>query len=128
MNQPNAPAILTRPVPPVESPDLLYVLRKHTRLLIAGTLLGAGIATGLYFYLAKTQPRYESYVEFQVLPPPTPLGSGPDNARLARRSIPTTPASSSTGRCSTSCSRASLRKSSNPRSSRPILTSRMIRA
>ena len=76
MNQPNAPAILTRAVPPVESPDLLYVARRYAWLLAAGTLLpAAGIATGLYFYLAKTQPRHESYVEFQVLPPPTPLES-----------------------------------------------------
>src|SRR4051812_13430565 len=75
MNQPNAPMIATRTAVPAEGPDILGIVRRYAWLLIAGTAVGAAVAGGLHYYFLKYEPRYTATIPFQVLPPPTPIGS-----------------------------------------------------
>ncbi len=80
MNQPNAPIIAPRVHAPVETPEILSVFRRYALLMAVGTAIGGGAAFGLYQYFKGHFARYQSFVEFQVLPPSQPLGLDSGNS------------------------------------------------
>jgi len=68
-------AVAARPSGSADAPDISFVLRRYIWLIIIGTILGTGIAGGLWAYLYRTAPRYTATVRFQVMPPPLPPGT-----------------------------------------------------
>jgi capsular exopolysaccharide synthesis family protein len=76
MNQPNLSVMAPKNATvPSETVDVLALLKRFSWLLIAGAVVGA-VGSGAYFaYAWRYQAEYTASIPFQVLPPPSSIGS-----------------------------------------------------
>ncbi|HEY4329639.1 MAG TPA: hypothetical protein VGN88_07875, partial [Phycisphaerae bacterium] len=72
---------------------LSVMFRRYLWVFFGGGVLGAGLGIGAWAILWKTHPIYTATIAFEVLPPPTPVGSAPpsvssgDTAQLTAQLI-----------------------------------------